>query len=316
MNYQELLIAAGKHLRTSPTQVERVIKSAPYRYRTYNIPKRSGGLREIHHPSPALKSVQRWLVSEPLQSLPVHDAVYSYVKNKNIGMNAAKHLESNYFIRFDFSDFFSSITSSVLREFLRQSAKNGTIMLDLAAIGAAVRLACRSVEGHGRAGGYALTIGAPSSPHLSNALLFDFDSDISLRAAEFGLVYTRYADDMFVSGRGMAAVSEFEGIFRQTVRERLPYLRINEEKVQHFSRKRRVTITGVNIASDRSLSVGREKKREIKTKLYLALQGRLDPAEFSALRGNIAYIMSIESFYIDRLEKKFGQDIVRAFLMP
>lgn len=311
MNYQQFLIEAAKHLRAPPSQVEKVIGSAPHRYRHFTIEKRTGGLRDIYHPSPALKSIQRWMIRVPLASLPVHDAVYSYVAGRSVGLNAAAHVDSNYFVRLDFADFFPSITGAVLRRFLRSAVDKGVIDLDELAINAVVRLACRKAEEPRR---LALTIGAPSSPHLSNALLYDFDSEISTRAAAIGVVYTRYADDIFISSRGMAGVSDFEQVFKRMAREMLPFLALNEQKTQHFSRKRRVTITGVNVTSDRGISVGREKKREIKSKLYLAIKGRLDPAEFSSLRGSIAYVMGVEPKFLSRLRKKFGAEVVDGFM--
>lgn len=311
MNYQNFLNEAAHHLRAPLPQVEKLIRSAPYRYRHYTIEKRSGGVRDIYHPSPALKSLQRWMVKGPLANLPVHDSVFSYLEGKNVGMNAAAHVGSNYFVRLDFANFFPSINALVLQHFFRGSADKGVIALDALVIDALIRLACREAAEPAR---LALTIGAPSSPHISNALLYDFDSEISARAAELGVVYTRYADDIFISSAGMAVINNFEKILKITARRRLPFLSFNEQKTQHFSRKRRVTITGVNVTSSRGVSVGREKKRAIKTKLYLAINGKLDPVEFPRLRGSIAYVMSIEPEFLPRLKAKFGAEKIDDFM--
>lgn len=311
MNYTQLLIDSGKYCRSSPAQIEKILRSAPYRYRHYTVEKKSGGERHIYHPSPALKAVQRWLVHAPLMSLPVHECVYSYVKGRNIGLNAQVHAHSNFFVRFDFKDFFPSITSDVLGAFLRKSRDQGTIQLDDEAIAAVVRFACRAPSGSGR---LALSIGAPSSPFLSNAILFDFDSEVSDRARRAGLLYTRYADDVYISGRSGAALSEFEAVFREIVRKRLPFISINEEKVAYRSRKRRVTVTGVNITSDRRVSVGRDLKRALRTKLFLALRGDLPAEDHSSLRGSIAYVMSIEPTFLDGLRAKFGAEKVNRFM--
>lgn len=310
MNYQQFLDEASKHLRSTPARVEKIITTAPFRYKFYTIPKRTGGRRQIFHPSPALKSMQRWMVSGPISGLPVHDSVFSYVQGKNIGMNAAEHIFSNYFIRFDFADFFPSITGRVLRDFLRRSVAAGLVDVDDVVIAAVVRLACRAVDEKG----LALTIGAPSSPYLSNAVLNEFDEAVSEVAIAADVVYTRYADDIYVSSRSLAELGEFEERFRGLVAERLPFLRINEDKVQHLSRKRRVTVTGVNITSDRKLSVGRDRKRRIRTLLYLAKSGLLEGENFSSLRGDIAYVWSIEPDFIERLEKKFGGQFVQEFM--
>lgn len=311
MNYVELISAISDTLRAHPAQIEKIVKTAPFRYKHYEILKRSGSKRSIYHPSPALKSVQRWLVKNVLSDLPVHGAVYSYVENKNIALNAREHIGSNYFIRLDFTDFFPSISGAVIAQFLKDSTESGFIALDKDAIQAVVRLLCR-IDPETRR--LALTIGAPSSPQVSNTILYGFDEVISKGAAEKDAIYTRYADDVYISSKRMAAIDEMEIFFRRALREKLPFIQINEKKVQHLSRKRRVTITGINISSDRKVSIGRDKKREIKTKVYLALNGRLRLEELQVLRGQIAHAMSVEPSFYESLKEKFGEDAVVEFM--
>lgn len=311
MNRQELLVAIGKQLRISPIEVDAIVRSAPFRYRRYTIPKRDGSEREIFHPSPSLKAIQRWVIDEVLSGLPVHDSVFSYMPKRNIGMNASAHLRSNYFVRYDFRQFFPSITGAVVARFLRRAVRLNHVALDRSSVHAIVRITCRSVD-RGRT--LALSIGAPSSPLLSNALLFEFDSVVNEVAHHLGVVYTRYADDIYASAADRRALDQFDRLFRAIVSERLPYISINEEKVQWLSRKRRVTITGINISSDRTISVGRELKRSIRTRLYLALGGELDRSEWSRLRGQIAFVMGVERDFLDRLKRKFGEVPVDAFM--
>ena len=44
-----------------------------------------------------------------------------------------------------------------------------------------------------------LTIGAPTSPAVSNALCFDLDAALHGLSFGHGVMYTRYADDLFFS---------------------------------------------------------------------------------------------------------------------
>ena len=311
MNLEQFLVALAKHLRTSPTQIDKIIRSAPFRYKHYTIPKRSGGLRDIYHPSAALKSIQRWIVKFPLSNLPVHDSVYSYVVDKNIGMNAQAHTESNYFLRFDFENFFPSISHSVLKSFLLRKIDDNTIPLAHDLVGALVRLVCRADKVDGD---LALSIGAPSSPFLSNAVLFEFDSLINELVVNKGGIYTRYADDVYISARDSSLMLDLENNFRTLVTSHLPFTKINEGKVHRLSRKRRVTITGVNVTSDRKVSVGRDLKRSIRSRLYLVLNEKGSSIDYSSLRGSIAYVMSIEPNFIERLRQKFGNQTVDDFM--
>src|SRR2546425_637146 len=44
-------------------------RTASHEYKTYGIPKRSGGTRIIHHPSRRLKALQRWLLLRAFERL-------------------------------------------------------------------------------------------------------------------------------------------------------------------------------------------------------------------------------------------------------
>jgi len=311
MNYFDFLSEASKVLRTSSIEVERVIISAPYRYKHYTIPKRDGGSRDIHHPSPALKAVQRWIVNDFLGNLPVHDCVYSYRRGRNIAMHASRHSHSNYITRFDFSDFFPSITGVVIRNFLVDAELNGFVNFDHRVMDAIIRLVCRHNKSSNR---LVLSIGAPSSPHLSNALLYDFDCEMARVTERMKGIYTRYADDIYISSSSKESVTKLEEVFLAAVARRLPYLQVNKRKTQHLSRKRRMSVTGVNITPQRRLSVGRDLKRSIKTQVFLALQGSLQAEEISALRGVLAHISSIEPAFIGSLITKFGAEKIRLFM--
>jgi RNA-directed DNA polymerase len=311
VNISDFYYAAAHHLRVSASQVEKVVRTAPFRYKHYTIKKRNGGRRDIHHPSPVLKSLQRWIIRGPIAGLPVHEAVFSYRAGRNIAMNAMAHVKSNYFSRFDFEAFFPSITNELLKTFLISATKKGHICLDEDVVAAVARAACRATDIPSKD---VLSVGAPSSPYLSNAILFEFDCAVFDRAKAVGVVYTRYADDIFLSSSDLNALIVFERVFREIVKERVPFLRLNEDKHQHFSRRRRVTITGVNVTSDRKISVGRSLKRSIRTRLHLALAGSLDSGEFSSLRGAIAHVMSVEPLFLDSLRNKFGSKDVDAFM--
>ena len=65
--------------------------TASLRYKTYEIPKRNGGYRTIHHPSKALKGVQRWVSKFLFRQLPIHESATAYTKGTGIRKNAEAH---------------------------------------------------------------------------------------------------------------------------------------------------------------------------------------------------------------------------------
>lgn len=311
MNYSDFISEVSKVLRTSSVEVERIVISAPYRYKHYTIPKRDGSPRDIHHPSPALKAVQRWVVNDLLSELPVHDCVYSYRKGRNIAMHASQHSRSNYVTRFDFSDFFPSITGVVLRNLLAGSVEKGLLHFDGKVVEAVIRLVCRHNKNSNR---LVLSIGAPSSPHLSNALLYDFDCEMAQIVERMKGIYTRYADDIYISSDSKDSIGKLEQAFMTIVGRKLPYLQVNQKKTQHLSRKRRMSVTGINITPQRKLSIGRDLKRSVKTQVFLALRGELQSDEINKLSGMLAHVSSVEPAFMESLVNKFGAESIRLLL--
>ena len=59
--------------------------------------------------------------------------------------------------------------------------------------------------------------GAPTSPMLSNLVMYDFDRSVEEIANEFGLTYTRYADDLTLS----TASEEFNRVKAQKAISRI-----------------------------------------------------------------------------------------------
>lgn len=307
MNSLELVRAWSNMLRCSEQEVVKLIVSAPYRYRHYQIPKRAGGMRDIYHPTPELKAVQRWLNANMFGSLPIHESVCSYRVGSGVKDHARRHLDANYVLRLDFKDFFPSISVEWLANFFVKQSNAGLMPCDSGAANLIARMACRRGK---KGGGMALSIGAPSSPIISNAILYEFD----LAAFEFcsanGCEYTRYADDIYISSRMPNVIGRVEAEVRRLVSERLPLLLLNQDKTINTSRKRRIVVTGLNITSDRKISVGRELKREVKTQIYLWSVGRLDTVDASRLKGLLSYVKNVEPSFFDSLEAKFGVDLI------
>lgn len=312
MNRVGLHKAIARHLGVRAASIARVINNAPHRYKHYVIPKRTGGMRHIYHPTPELKVIQRWIVGELLANVPVHPVVYSYMPGRSIAMHARVHVRSRYFLRLDFKDFFPSITDDVLLTFLRKKSEDGAIDLSMNAISDVVRLVCRFSVADG--GGLALSIGAPSSPMISNMVLFDLDEKLSQFARSVGVLYTRYADDIYFSSSRAGILAEAEGRLREVIRDGFSWLSLNEGKSLRMTRKRRVTITGINVTCQSSISVGRGVKRKIKTEIYLVKTNNSDGVDVQRLRGLVSYCFGVEREFYNSLERKFGVDFMRNFM--
>jgi len=146
--------------------LHKVVRSATHRYRRYRIKKRSGGWRTIDHPAAELKLLQSWLVEHSLRYLPVHESVYSYRIGIGISDHAKIHQKQSYLLRVDFQDFFPSITGADVDILLKLWGDSLPFPLSQEDRTIIRSIVCRKDR---------LTIGAPSSPVLSNAVLYEFD---------------------------------------------------------------------------------------------------------------------------------------------
>lgn len=281
-----------------------IIRTAPRRYKVYEIPKRSGGMREIAQPSRELKMLQRVLIAKYLVDLPVHSAAMAYRPSISIYDNAAAHAGSTPILKMDFKDFFPSIRS---RDWESYCLKHGLLADGDREISSKLFFRRAKDERVQK-----LSIGAPSSPALSNILLFDFDTTIAAEAEKRGIAYTRYADDLTFSGQRAGMLRDMVKVVTRATREmRSPKLRVNEEKTVFVTTANRRTVTGLVLATDGAIGVGRERRRLISAKVHRALVGSLDVETLKELSGELAFINVADKPFIERLRAKYGNEIIK-----
>lgn len=274
------------------------IHSAPYKYKFHKIAKRHGGEREIAQPVKSLKIVQRWLIKNYLSKYPVHKKVaIAYVKDKNIKNFAEPHKNNIYLLKLDFKNFFNSIKISDFYEFCKEFSIPDQDQKILGLL-----LFCKNKQDE-----LYLSIGAPSSPALSNILMFEFDNKVFNLCKEYNVIYTRYADDLAFSTNKPNVLSK---ILPEIIElcKRLNYprnLQINTDKTIFTSKKYNRTLTGLVIGNDGNISIGREKKRTLRAMAHQAKLGSLSPAQVKTLLGKIAFLKSIDPNFATQLENKY-----------
>jgi RNA-directed DNA polymerase len=298
-------MAKGVHLKESYVQL--VARTASHRYKVYDIPKKTGGTRTIYHPARELKLLQTWLVDTLLSKLPVHAAAAAYKPGSSVKKHANVHRHSKFLLRVDFRNFFPSITGRDVVGVLKKNFDSaGSFFSSPRDYEIVRRIVCRADQ---------LTIGAPSSPVLSNAVMYGFDLDWASRCRTRSVAYTRYADDLYFSTNRPNILTPLLEELRSDLRHRKsPVLQINDEKTVFTSRKRRRLVTGVVITPEGRLSLGRNRKRFIKSLIFRHTQGDLSPEQTSYLRGFISFAKSVEPTFIKTLESKYGSDALSAVL--
>ncbi|MBK4723489.1 retron St85 family RNA-directed DNA polymerase [Azospirillum sp. YIM DDC1] len=288
----------------SESDVRLIVLTAPSRYKTYTIPKRNGGERIISQPAREVKFLQRVLVNDVLSQLPVHSAAMAYREGRSIKDNAAAHAGGGAILKFDFSDFFPSIVASDWRAYCERHG----VFDNEEDIRLTANLLFHRTK---RSSKLRLAIGAPSSPTLSNVLMFDFDQCIAGLVAKDKVRYTRYADDMTFSSKRAGNLSNVERVLRKVLKDLVsPRLRINEKKTVLATKKYRRVVTGLVLSDDGKVSLGRDRKRIIRAMLHHYTLGRLNGEETARLSGLLAFVNAVEPMFLKRLIDNYGVEIV------
>ena len=306
MTLLELLnIETGASMET----LQRVIATAPRRYKVYEIPKKTGGTRTIAHPARELKSLQRVILHGILDKIAVSDIATAYIRGRGIAYNARSHSGSKWILKLDFHDFFHSITprdwdrivrrTETLAPFSRESADFHNLLF----------------WGRGGREPACLSIGAPTSPSVSNLACARLDEWMARRATRLGLRVTRYADDITVSGDEVKKIRKFESDLTAFLdRNNGPNLTLNPAKRGLYGPGERKMVTGIILTPEGKISIGRERKREISALIHKFSVGNLDQATAFRAKGLLAFSYSVEPDFFESMKTKYGDNLIEHLL--
>lgn len=294
----DLLKRMAIDLAILPSHLEQIIRTAPLRYKDFNIPKKAGGFRRVAQPAREVKLIQYWVINEITSRLPVHESATAYRQGSSIIKNAEAHVFSRHMLKLDFENFFPSITKKDITLHLERFCSDH---LDLSARETIAHLCCWVPA---RRPPLRLCIGAPTSPLISNTIMFEFDSRISEMAKKESVQYTRYADDITLSSRERIKLDHYQEIIIGLLQDLdYPKLRLNSKKTVRASRADKRIITGLIVTPNEKISIGRDRKRLIRSMYHKSLYEELDEAHRRILSGLLAFADSIEPGYSDKLEK-------------
>lgn len=186
----------GFSLLTNGFELNKCVQSP--NYRLFQIPKKTGGYRQIMEPDMPLKTMQKNLSTLLQNLLEVPNSVHGFVKTtkgipKHIKSNASQHLGKKWVYNIDIQNFFGSINATQVQQRFKQkpfefSEEKSKYLALLVVFNKQ------------------LPAGAPSSPIISNMVCEAMDIAIcDWVQAQNELeptaqwCYTRYADDLTFS---------------------------------------------------------------------------------------------------------------------
>ena len=245
--YRELS-SLEQDLGTSAKTLYAVSNNLGKHYRKVKLPKKNGGFRTLSVPDEVLKSIQRQIAVVLLIHSPTSRYAKAYRFGSSTLRNAKHHVGKQVVLKLDILHFFDSIRYSTVKDKVFPEeiyAEPVRILLTML---------CYHKD--------ALPQGAPSSPAITNIILYEFDEQIGQWCRERGIAYTRYCDDMTFSGDfNPAEVIRFVRLELK----KMGFL-LNEQKTQIQRPGQQQTVTGIVV--NEKLSIPADYRRKLRQELY------------------------------------------------
>lgn len=301
-------------------------------YQVFPIKKRSGGKRWICVPEPFLKSSQHFINQEILYSpfalKKLSEACTAYVPHKGQIANARLHHSSRDILKIDLSNFFESISERQVFQVFKRLGYHPYVAFILA------RVCTRTIDigkdNRFRKKGrwstkkqYKLNLpnlgsepklqvghlpqGAPSSPMLANLVCIDLDSKIDAIATEYELMYSRYADDIVLSGNISDPRPLISKIYRILANNGFSP---NKNKTKFLRQGQRKIVTGLSIEDSACLRVPRAYKQKIRQELYyIEKHGLQAHCQHLDYKNPLSYALRLDGKinYVRKIEPELGQ---------
>lgn len=249
-------------------------------YRRFQIPKKTGGVRNISAPMPRLKKAQHWLLENVLYKLTTHNAAHGFVPQRSILSNAQAHVGSNVVINIDLKDFFPTISFRRIKGLFAAMGYSEQIATIFALVCSEPVTDEVQIDGktyYVARGERFLPQGAPTSPAITNLICFRLDHRFAGVAKKQGWTYTRYADDLTFSSRDGQNVNRILWQTRQII-DNEGFV-VHPDKVQVMRKGSRQEVTGIVV--NEKLNVQREHLRQFRAVLHrIRKQGNLDGVQF------------------------------------
>ena len=299
--------------------ISRTARDPRARHYRYTWVAKRGGHRLLEAPKPRLRETQRNVLDGIVAQIPPHDAAHGFRAGRSIMTSAVPHVGRDVVIRLDLVAFFTSVFAQRVYRIFRTAGYPDEVAQLLAALcthrtpsEVLASSPMRDPITLSRLRAPHLPQGAPTSGALANLAAYRFDIRVAALAASLGAQYTRYADDLAISGARdltRAAPTVIARVGAIAIEEGFA---VNFRKTRVMTRSRRQRLTGLVV--NEKLAVPRddvERLRAILTNCARtgpAAQNRDGHRDFRAhLLGRVAWVASIDRAKGARLRALFDR---------
>lgn len=254
-------------------------------YFNINHKKKTGGIRAINSPNRQLKALQRWILKNILEKLKPSRYAKGFIPKLNLLDNAQPHSGNQYILKIDLKDFFPSIEAKKVYSIFRAVGYSKKISYYLTSI-------C-TLKGY-------LPQGAPSSPYLSNLVCLRLDQRIGRYCDKYALIYTRYADDISISGNQLSIIKKAWIIMKMILSEE--GLTINKNKELLSGPRSARTVTG--LVTNPSVGIGHKKYNHYRNEIF-NLNRKAGDEHIEKILGILSFVKSVDFKRYERLKKYY-----------
>lgn len=268
------------------------VKGISNLYSSFEIPKKSGGIRKINAPMEDLKDIQKKLAEALYDHTEnkwvKNDISHAFRANKGIISNAEVHRNKKLVLNVDLENFFESFHFGRVRGFFN---KNKDFLLPIEVATVIAQISC--YEGK-------LPQGAPCSPIITNLICEILDFRILKIAKKYKLNYTRYADDLTFSTNDKNFIHQQEKFYQVLSKEltRAGFI-INTKKTRLQLKDSRQVVTGLVV--NKKLNVKRDYYKETRAMAhhlykhgFFLIDGQL--GTLNQLEGRFAFINQLTKY--------------------
>ncbi|GEA02141.1 hypothetical protein KUL17_10380 [Alteromonas sp. KUL17] len=272
--------------------------------------------REVFKTSDRLKRYLRFIDRIILRHLSIDtDVVHSFSQEKNTYTAVKEHVGNDYFFLTDIESFFSKIKTEDVKKILYRNINN----IPISDIENYIDFLSSVVSFNNQ-----LPVGFSTSPRLSNSFLYDFDIALKTYCSRESLTYTRYADDVIISGASFEKLERLKTTIQDFLKIHASNeLRLNKSKTRITHLGNKVKILGLMILPNRTITIDAKYKSRLelllhfysnnKEKYQSYLEENFNGSEKSVF-GMLHYVQSIDPDYLDKLQRKYGIYAVRFFM--
>lgn len=290
-------------------------------YKSFCIPKKSGGLRHINAPIPELMDAlrrQKTMYEEDFHVL-YHTSAFAYIKRRCTVDAVKRHQanESKWFAKLDLHDFFGSTTLDfVMSMFAMIFPFSEVVKVSEGEAQLRKALELAFLDG-------GLPQGTPISPLITNVMMIPVDFKLTKAFRNYNkqqFIYTRYADDFIISSKYNFDVHEVERLVVDTLKSFGAPFSINASKTRYGSSAGRNWNLGVMLNKDNEITVGYKRKRQFQSMMYNYINDKRNGVEWPredimAMQGLHSYYRMVEPDAIDAIvrhaNEKLGVDVIR-----